>query len=364
MFDPSSLPGLVLEAPQRTALAGEGIAAPNDLQVTAFPDILGGAPVVMHAGTGTGKTLAYLLPVMQQLRDTPDLRAVVLAPGTELVMQTLRVAQTLAPDDIPVAVAASTTNKKRQKKRVVASTRLIVGTPDRIAELFDKKKLKGVRLLVLDELDPLLASPASAFLEQWLVRSEPKVQVVVASATLGPRSESFLERFLPDAVRIRPDARPLTQAITHRLVRVGRQAKDVALARFVQQHKCRRAIVFVSDHRVQAHLQRYLEEHGHRAVSVHRSGSKEVRKRGLDAFREGDAHLLLTTDAIARGLDVPDVDWVLHYDLPANPEAYVHRAGRTGRAGREGTSVLFAEDAARDTVRRMARALGITWQQA
>jgi len=363
MFDPSALPGLVVDEPQRIALAAEGITAPNELQVAAYPDILAGRHVVMHAGTGTGKTLAYLFPVLQQLRDTPDLRALVLAPGTELVMQTLRVARSAAPADLPLAAAASTTNKKRQKKRVVNSTRLIHGTPDRIAELFEKKKLKGVRLLVLDELDPLLASPAAAFLERWLVRSEPKVQVVVASATLGPRSEAFLARFVPDAIRIRPDARPLTQSITHRLVRVGRQAKDIALARFVQENKCRRAIVFVSEPRVQAHLLRYLEEHGHRAVSVHRTGSKETRQRGLEAFRRGDVPLLLTTDAIARGLDVPEVDWVLHYDLPTNPEAYIHRAGRTARAGREGTSVLFAEDTARDSVRRMARALGITWQQ-
>jgi superfamily II DNA/RNA helicase len=361
MVDTSQVPALVLDAAQHTALEAEGVSALNEVQVGAVGDVLAGHHVVMHAGTGTGKTLAYLLPVLQQLRDTPDLRAVVLAPGTELVMQTVRVARAVAPADVTVEAAASTTSRRRQKKRVVGSTRLIVGTPDRVAELFERRKLKGVRLLVLDELDPLLASPASAFLATWLARSEPHVQVVVASATLGKRSTAFLERFAPDAVTVRPDERPLQQAITHRLVPVRGQAREIALARFVRAEKCRRAIVFVSEPRLQGHLQRYLDDHGVRAVTVSREASKEARRRGLDAFRSGDAHLLITSDAIARGLDVPDIDWVLHYDLPRSPEQYVHRAGRTGRAGRSGTSVVFVDDASRQALRRLAKVLGLTF---
>ena len=360
MFDPDPLP-VVLDDAQRAALSADGITAPNELQVAAYGPIADGGPVVVHAGTGTGKTLAYLFPVLQQLRDTPDLRAVVVAPGTELVMQVQRVARSIAPDDMPVAVAASTTNRRRQKKRVVKSTRLILGTPDRVGELFEKKKLKGVRLLVLDELDPLLASPASSFLETWLKRSEPKVQVVVASATLGRRSDAFLERFLPGAPRIRSEARPLVAAIEHRLVHVRGRGKEETLARFVEGEKVRRAIVFASDARHLSHLQRYLDEHGLRAVTVQRGGSKGARQRGLDVFRRGEARLLLTTDSIARGLDVPEVDWVLHYDLPSAPEAYIHRAGRTGRAGRSGTSVVFADDAMLGQVRRLASTLGVTF---
>ena len=347
-----------LSEPQQAALAAAGIPALNEAQLRTIPEVLAGHDVVLHAGTGTGKTLAYLLPVLQMLRDTPDLRAVVVAPGTALGMQTVRGAREVAPDGVTVAAAAATTSRKRQKKRVTNSTRLIVGTPDRISELFAKRKLKGVRVLVLDELDPILAAQASSFLTTWLQRSEPAVQKIVASATLGRRSTAFLSRFAPDAVLVRPSERPLVQAITHRHVAV-RGAKEIALARFVQEHRCRRAIVFVSEPRLQSHLLRYLGEHDIEAVAVAREGSKEARRRGLQAFRDGKAALLLTTDRIARGLDVPEVDWVLHYDLPNTPEEYVHRAGRTGRAGREGTSVVFVDDRGRSAFRRLQRALDL-----
>ncbi len=352
-----------LDEAQLAALADLGVREPNDVQRIALEPIRAGGSVLLHAGTGTGKTLAYLLPVLARLKAEPELRAVVMAPGTELVMQTVRIAKAIAPEAVPVAAAAATTNRRRQKKQVTGSTRLIVGTPDRIAERFEKKKLKGVGILVLDELDPLLANPVSSFLERWLVRSEPPLQVVVASATLGRRSEAFLERYLPELHRLRPESRPLTDAIDHQLVRV-RGAKDVALARFVEGEKVRRGIVFASDPRQLAHLQRYLDEHGLRAAVVRRDASKEARKRGLEDFRSGAVRLLLTTDAIARGLDVAEVDWVLHYDLPPAPEAYVHRAGRTGRAGRRGISVVFAEEAAMSQVRRLQDALGFRFTKA
>jgi len=355
------MPFSTLNDAQRAALAELGVHEPNEVQRLARTPILSGQPVVIHAGTGTGKTLAYLLPVLARLQADPALRAVVLAPGTELVMQTVRVARAVFPPDVPVAAAASTTNRRRQKKTLTRATRLVVGTPDRVAERFAKRKLKGVGVLVLDELDPLLANPVSEFLERWLARSEPPLQVIVASATLGRRSEAFLARSLPDAVRLHPEAQP---AIEHRSVRVRGPGKDVALARFVQEHKVRRGVVFASEPRQLAHLRRFLDEHGIPSVVVRRDASKDARKRGLAQFRSGGARLLLTTDRVARGLDLPEVDWVLNYDLPRSPQAYVHRAGRTGRAGRRGVSVVFADDPALGALRRLERALGLRFTRA
>lgn len=355
----ADIPGLDLSDAANTALAARGVSAPTPVQMASIPLILAGGPVVMHSGTGTGKTLAYLLPILRRLHDDPTLRAAVICPGTELAMQTLAVAREVAPD-LPSAAAVSTTSRKRQRKRVQGGTRLIIGTPDRMAELFTTKKLKQVRILVLDELDPILAAQASDFLDPMLSRSEPQVQVVVASATLGGRSEAFIQRFFPDAARVRPESNPLEQAIAHHRSNVPRnQPKEIALARFLQEHKCRRAIVFVADPRLQSHLERYLVEHGVRATTVTREAGKTARQNHLDAFRSGQAHVLITTDAIARGLDVPEIDWILHFDLPRNAAAYVHRAGRTGRAGRQGTSVVFVDDEARGTLARVSRELGI-----
>lgn len=355
-----SIDGLVVTETMARALRAAGIDTPNPGQVEAIGAVLAGRNVIVHSGTGTGKTLAYLLPVLQRLRDNDGHRAVVFAPGTELAMQTLRVADAVRDEGITTAPAVSTSSERRQRERLGRSTRLVVGTPDRLVELFRTGKLKGVRIVVFDELDPILASPGAAFFDALFARSEPRVQLVVAAATLGPRSELFVARWMSDAVWVRPAADPLRTAIAHGVVRVPPgQAREIALTRFVQQHRCRRAMVFVSDPVQQSLLFRTLWAHGLSTVTVGREGTKAQRQRGLDAFRNEEAQILLTSDAVARGLDVPDVAWVLHYDLPRSAEAYVHRAGRTGRAGRSGTSVVFVEGPAWGALQRLARELDL-----
>ncbi len=356
MSDPLPFADLWPEAV--AALEQAGIHTPTPVQQQAIPAIRTGADVVAHSGTGTGKTLAYLLPVLQSLRDTPGQRAAVFTPGAELAMQTLGIARSLMPD-LQSAAAITATNRRRQKKRVLKSTRLVVGTTDRLVELFREGKLKGVTLMVFDELDPILASREAPFLDSLLSRSEPQVQKIVVSATLGRRADAFLQRFLPTAVRVTPQEAPFVDRIEHAYVRV-RGAKEVALARFIDAQRCKPAIVFVSDPGQQQHLFHYLRQHGHRPASVGRDRSKRQRQQAIVAFREGDARLLLTSDAIARGLDFPAVPWVLHYDVPRSPEAYVHRAGRTGRAGREGRSVLFVESSALGALRRLERGLELS----
>ncbi len=355
-----AIAGLTVTERMASALEANGVLEPTPVQKEAIGPVLEGRHVVIHSGTGTGKTLAYLLPVLQRLRENDGHRAVVFAPGAELAMQTLRVADAVRDEALSTAPAVSTSSQRRQRERLTKSTRLVVGTPDRLIELFRDGKLKGVRTIVLDELDPILASPGTAFFDELLARSEPKVQLVVATATLGERAEAFVARWMPDVVRVHPAIDPLRDAITHRVVRVPRgQGREVALARFVQEHRCRSALVFVSDPQQQSHLYRYLQDHGHSVVTVGREGTKAQRQRGLDAFRRGEARILLTSDAVARGLDVPEVAWVLHYDLPPSAQAYVHRAGRTGRAGRSGTSVLFVDPTALGALKRLAKELDL-----
>ncbi len=357
----SALPLLEVSEPLAAALRAAGVEQPNAAQVAAIPAILAGANVLVCSGTGTGKTLAYALPVLQRLVADPTLRAVVFTPGAELAMQCLSVFDALKPADLSSGAAVSTTSHRRQRARVQRSTRLVVGTADRLLELFRAGHLKGVRLIVLDEIEAILRARDVVFLYELLSRSTPVVQLVVATATLGPESRVFVERFLgPDRVDVVPAEQPLVDVIAHHVVRVPRAAApDVTLLRFVQEQRCKQAIVFVSDPRLQAHLYYFLEEHGVPTVTVSEDRTKAQRQRGLDAFRDGRARLLLTTDYTARGLDVRGVAWVLHYDVPRTPEAYVHRAGRTGRAGEPGSSVLFVDDASRGAAKWLERALGI-----
>jgi superfamily II DNA/RNA helicase len=161
-------------------------------------------------------------------------------------------------------------------------------------------------------------------------------------------------------VRTRIEADPLTSNIEHFYVRCRHDGeKDLALARFLQQNHCKRAIVFVNQPNLVRHLYRHLNEQGLKAVTVSQDRSKLQCKDALADFNQAKARVLLTTDQVATGLDVADVEWVLHYELPTSPKAYVHRAGRTGRAGQNGSSVVFVGDADRVQLKRIERELGV-----
>lgn len=352
---------IALDEGVRRALTADGIDSLTSVQKRTATAILAGDHVLLHAGTGTGKTLAYLLPVLQMLATDRIRRAVVVAPGAELAMQCHRVASTYAAEGVTTGAVIATSNRKRERKRINKSTRLIVGTPDRILPMFREGKLKGVELIVFDELEPVLAARGSDFFRELLKRSEPRYQLVVATATRGPRSESFISAFMADANAIQSDASPLHDQIRHLVVR-GRD-KTLVLTRFLQEYKCRRAMVFVSDTGQRSHLFHHLNDKGITTVTVSRDRTKPQRQRALEAFRAGRADVLLTTDASARGLDITGLPWVLHYDLPPGPDAYVHRAGRTGRANERGTSVLFVDDHDRTLLARLRDVLKLELEE-
>lgn len=353
--------GLTVTDTIRAAMRADGIGHPTYVQTHAIPAVLAGKHAVMHSGTGTGKTLAYLLPVLQRLREGEG-RAVVIAPGVELAMQSLRVAKAYKDPELKAAAAVSTSNSKRQRKRLQKSTRLVVGTPDRVIELFQTGKLKGTRILVLDEIDPILSSKRSEFLNTLLSRSEPKLQLIIATATLTGRSEDFIERFMPDAHRVEAPDAPMREAISHHVVIVSeRMRKEAAIVRFIQRNRSGQVIVFASEARHQSRLFHELSDQRIAVVTVNRERTKQQRQAGLRDFRTGKARVLLTDDPTGRGLDVPNVAFVLHYDVPRAKQAYVHRAGRTGRAGQHGCSIVFADPPSRGAIRRLERQLEMSF---
>jgi len=224
-----------------------------------------------------------------------------------------------------------------------------------------QKKLKGVTTLVLDEPDPILVGDVPRSLREILSRPEPKLQLIVVGATLGPKTENLLDDAVGDRlVRVSIDERPPLQTdIAHHYVRTPGDQREVELARFIERNDCQRVIVFVSEPRQAAHLFRYLSEHGLRTATLSDERNRHQRRAALDAFTAGKQRLLVVTDAAARGIDVPAVDWVLHYGLPTSAPAYVHRAGRTGRAGRSGTSVSFVTERELPILQRFAKELRI-----
>jgi ATP-dependent RNA helicase DeaD len=281
-------------------------------------------------------------------------------------MQTLRVAERYKQTSVSSAALVATSSIRKQKARVQQSTQLIVGTPGRILQQFAQRKLKGVTTIVLDEPDPILVAPGGDFLREVLSRPEPKVQLILAGATLGAHAQRLIREVMGDSVvHTRVEEDPLQHDIAHHFVQVRDEAsKDGELARFITGNACRRAIVFVNQPHLLRHLFRYLSERNLQPASLSRDRSKLEIQRALAAFTRSEARLLLSTDQAMTGIDVRDVPWVLHYELPSSALAYVHRAGRTGRAGKQGRSVAFVTLEQRVSLSRFEKELGIAFRAA
>jgi len=349
----------------QAGLTGDGIVGPNEVQLATMGAVLEGRHVVIESGTGTGKTLAYLLPVLQRLRQFPETRAVCMAPAIELAMQVSRVAQRYKSPDLSSVALVPVGNQRRASARLQKSTRLIVGTPERVLEMFSLRKLNGVTTFVLDEPEPILGSRNAEYLFEILSRPEPRVQLIFVGATFGAKSEQWIKALTGEAaLRTRIVDNPLVSRIRHGCVRVRHEGeKDFVLTRFLRENHCERAIVFVNQPNLIRHLYRYLSEQGLRPVTVTQDRTKQQCKQAIADFTQSKAKVLLTTDRFAVGLDVAAVDWVLHYELPNSTQAYVHRAGRTARAGRSGTSVVFISDADRVKLKILERELGFEFDR-
>jgi len=366
-MEPSSFAALGLRLDERlnSVFRADGITAPTAVQEAAFAPILAGEHVILQSGTGTGKTLAYLLPILQRLRDASTGRVVVFTPATELALQTLRVADRYKDPSVTSGALVSTASIRKQKAKIQQSTRLVVGTTGRILEQFADRKLKGVTTIVLDEPDPILATKGADFLREILSRPEPKVQLIFAAATLGAAAKRLADQFMgPTPVHTRVEADPLDTHISHHFLHArAESSKDIQLAHFMEEEKCQRAIVFVNQPNLIRHLYRFLADRNLKPVSLSSERSKLDRQNALRAFTRSEARVLITTDQAMTGIDVPDVPWVLHYELPSSALAYVHRAGRTGRAGKEGKSVLILTREQRPMLERFGKELGITFTQ-
>jgi superfamily II DNA/RNA helicase len=200
--------GLKLDAAVLRGLTKDHIRAPTTIQRLAFGPLLEGRHVVLHSGTGTGKTLAYLLPVLERLRKNRDTRAVVFNPATELAMQTLRVADRYKPESLKSGPLVTASNRTTQRTRIQKSTQLVIGTPRRILEQIAARHLKGIHIVVLDEPEPILAEADVPYLLEVLSRPTPNVQLVIATATLGRRTEQLLQAFKKPVERLGGDEKP------------------------------------------------------------------------------------------------------------------------------------------------------------
>jgi ATP-dependent RNA helicase DeaD len=365
----TSFESLGLNAPLVEALTALGYEEPTPIQRAALPPLLGGKDLLGIAATGTGKTAAFALPLLQRL--TPGAcgafctSALVLVPTRELAMQVAeavhKYGQKLGVRVLPLYGGQPIGQQLRVLKRGVD---VVIATPGRALDHLRRQSLKldAVRTVVLDEADEMLDMGFADDLEEILESTPEERQTALFSATLPPRIVSIAERHLREPVRVRIAPEKVKSGAVPRVRQtaymVQRAFKDATLGRVLDLEAPTAAIVFCRTRTEVDTLTVSLNSHGWRAQALHGGMSQEQRDRVLKQFKSHAVELLVATDVAARGLDIDKLSHVVNYDVPNAPEAYVHRIGRTGRAGREGVAITLAEPREHRLLRNIEKLTG------
>ncbi|HFQ14837.1 MAG TPA: DEAD/DEAH box helicase [Rhodobacteraceae bacterium] len=335
-----------------TAIRGAGYARPTPIQLQAIPPVLEGRDVMGLAQTGTGKTAAFGLPLIHQLLSHPgkpapkSVKALVLAPTRELVGQIAdNLKAYVAGTRMKVHVVVGGASINKQIQFLGRGTDILVATPGRLIDLIDRRavRLDSAQFLVLDEADQMLDMGFIHALRRIAPELGTPRQTMLFSATMPKQMAEISAAYLTDPVRVEAarvgkPADKITQAVHWA---GGRSDKIRLLKEHLRAAPEGLALVFGRTKHGSEKLMKDLVKDGFNAVSIHGNKSQGQRERALKAFRAGEARILVATDVAARGIDIPGVSHVYNFDLPEVPENYVHRIGRTARAGADGDAISF-----------------------
>ena len=341
------------------ALEGRGITSPFPIQEQAIPLALTGQDIIGQAKTGTGKTLGFGLPLIQSLGIDPEkgAKALVVVPTRELAIQVAEDLK-LACSNRSTTVAAIYGGKayEGQIAEIDAGAQIIVGTPGRLIDLSKQKKLdlKHIQFMVLDEADEMLDLGFLPDVEKLFAYTPESRQTMLFSATMPGAIVSLARRYQNKPVHIRvndPDEGLTKADIKQFVYRAHSLDKDEVVGRILQAEGRGKTVIFCRTKRQAAKLADELIDRGFNASALHGDMSQEAREKSMANFRSGKKDILVATEVAARGIDVDDVTHVINYSVPEDEKAYLHRVGRTGRAGRLGIAVTFVdwEDLARWT---------------
>ena len=356
---------LGLAKPLLRALADEGYETPTPIQAQAIPPVLAGRDVQGIAQTGTGKTAAFALPILHRLaedrRPAPrrGCRVLVLSPTRELASQIAESFRAYGRHmGFTVAVVFGGVKYGPQVKALAAGVDVLVATPGRLIDHIQEKvaNLSAVEVFVLDEADQMLDL---GFLPpiRRIVATLPKVrQNLFFSATMPGEIGKLASELLNDPVRVSvAPAATTVEKVDQRIIFIEADRKRQLLAELLAESKMSRTLVFTRTKRGADRVATYLERAGIESASIHGDKSQGQRERALAAFKAGHVRVLVATDIAARGIDVDAVSHVVNYELPNVPEAYVHRIGRTARAGAAGTAISLCSDDERPLLKDIQR---------
>ena len=357
-----------LIAPIQKALETEGYVKPTPIQAQTVPAALQGFDVLGCAQTGTGKTAAFALPILNRLGDrnrksTPNRPLVLaLAPTRELAIQIGDSFATYGRHlKIRQALVYGGVNQNKQVRAMDRGAHVLVATPGRLLDLMDQGFIHLDRLetFVLDEADRMLDMGFLPDLKRIIRCLPQKRQSLFFSATLPPNIIQLSQSLLTDpvTVNVTPKSRSVDK-ISQEMRFVEPAEKQSRLREILDGENVRRAIVFTRTKRTANLVERKLAQSGIKAAAIHGNKSQNARQRVLDAFRRDRVKVLVATDVAARGIDVDGITHVVNFDVPTEPESYVHRIGRTGRAGAEGIAITFYTSDQRKDVLAIEKLIG------
>lgn len=340
------------------AVAAAGYTTPTPIQEQCIPKLLEGRDMLGSAPTGTGKTAAFTLPLLQRLsemhrrpvRQAP--RALVLAPTRELAAQIGETIQTYGRFlRLRHAVIFGGVSPSRQVAALNRGVDVLVATPGRLLDLMEQGvlRLHEVEVFVLDEMDRMLDMGFLPDIKRVLAQLPTGRQTLFFSATMPSNMVKLAQTMVRDPVRVSivPD-QPAVERIAQKVLFVGKRNKDALLVSLLNDPLIEKAIIFTQMKHAANRVVKRLDAAGIRGAAIHGNKSQAARTHALNGFKRGRFQVLVATDVAARGLDVDDITHVINYDLPVEAETYVHRIGRTARAGSEGDAISFccAEDRA------------------
>ena len=339
-----------------------GFESPTPIQKEAIPVALKGEDIVGQAQTGTGKTAAFGIPIVEGISPRErGVKAIILTPTRELAIQVAHEISLIGKNKgvsaypiyggVPVEKQANILKRGRHQ--------VIVGTPGRVKDLINRGilRLDRVRYAVLDEADQMLDMGFIEDIEEILSKTPKEKQTMLFSATMPYEIRKLIDNYLKPGYRfIKVSKQLITPKVRQRVFLVRSEDKLKALEKILRENSETAAIVFVKTKRDAADVEKELQRRGINARAIHGDLSQRQRENVLRAFREGKVKVLVATDVAARGLDIKNVGLVVNYELPENPESYVHRIGRTGRAGREGVAISLVAEPEK---RRMYRIKGL-----
>lgn len=330
-------------------LEKQNITIPTGIQETAIPFALENKDIIAEAHTGTGKTLAFLIPIFEKINvEKREMQAIILAPTHELVVQIESQIKLLSTNSginvTSLSIMGESNIEKQIKKLKEVKPHIIVGSPGRILDLIKKKKITAhtIKTIVLDEADNLLSKNKPVIIKDIIKSTMKDRQLMFFSASINKETLNLAKTLVKNVEIIKIENKSeINPKIENICILVSLRDRFENLRKLLAAEQPQRAIVFVNNNTDLRQINEKLQYHKVKSTAIYGNASKEERQRALDAFRRGKCNVLVSSDLSARGLDIPEVSHIISLDFPVNPDEYLHRAGRTARGNNSGVSVCL-----------------------